>query len=57
MKYMLLFSNTQYLEKYEKEIPKTWDDLISTAKYIIERERENDNDLIGYNGYFTSNYQ
>jgi len=54
---MLLFSNTQYLEKYEKEIPKTWDDLISTAKYIIERERENDNDLIGYNGYFTSNYQ
>jgi len=41
------------LNKYEKEIPKTWDELINTGKFILENERKNGNeDLIGYNGLF-----
>ncbi|OUM58225.1 hypothetical protein PIROE2DRAFT_16568 [Piromyces sp. E2] len=53
MKYKVLYSNTMYLEKYGKEVPQTWDELIETAEYIISKERENNNnDLIGYNGFF-----
>jgi len=39
------------LSKYGKEVPKTWDELISTAKDILKKERElNNTELIGYNG-------
>jgi len=45
------------LRKYNKEIPKTWDDLIDTAKFIIKKEKEIGNeDIIGYNGLFPGNY-
>jgi len=39
-----------YLTKYEKDVPKTWDELIETAEYILKREREENNnyELIGY---------
>lgn len=48
----MLYSNMEYLKKYEKEIPQTWDELLETAKYILENEKEKGNDkLIGYNGY------
>jgi len=51
--YVVLYSNTGLLNKYEKEIPKTWDELIETGKFILENERKNGNiDLIGYNGLF-----
>jgi len=41
------------LNKYEKDIPKTWDELIKTGKFILENERKNGNeDLLGYNGLF-----
>jgi len=46
----LLYSNTKLLKKYNKRIPKTWDELIETSKYIMERE--NDPELIAYNGLF-----
>jgi len=46
-----LFSNTKLLSAYNKEIPKTWDELIETSKYIVEEERKKNNtDLIAYNG-------
>jgi len=50
------------LNKYGKEIPRTWDELIDTARSIIKSEKEeNPNiDLIGYNGHFNGmliNYQ
>ncbi|KAL6598131.1 periplasmic binding protein-like II [Neocallimastix sp. 'constans'] len=48
--YTLLYSNTKLLKKYNKRIPKTWDELIETSKYIMERE--NDPELIAYNGLF-----
>ncbi|ORX86586.1 hypothetical protein BCR32DRAFT_240855 [Anaeromyces robustus] len=47
-----LFSNKRLLKKYNKKIPKTWDELIETGKEILEKERAlNNTDLIGYNGY------
>jgi len=47
----VLYSNQILLSKYGKEVPKTWDELISTANYILEKERElNNTELIGYNG-------
>ncbi|ORX84991.1 periplasmic binding protein-like II [Anaeromyces robustus] len=48
-----LYSNTMLLKNYGREIPKTWDELLDTAKYILEEERKlNNTDLIGYNGLF-----
>jgi len=37
------------LDKYQKSIPKTWDELKNTTKYILEQE--NNPELIGYNGF------
>jgi len=53
MNFMVLYSNIAYLEKYEKSVPTTWDELLETGKYILEQERQNTN-LVGYNGYFTN---
>ncbi|ORX64985.1 periplasmic binding protein-like II [Anaeromyces robustus] len=52
--YSVLFSNSNYLKKHNKGIPKTWDELIDTAKYILKEEKEkyNNTDLYGYNGFF-----
>jgi len=42
------------LEKYGKSIPKTWDQLYETGKYILEEERKKNNtDLIGFNSLFS----
>jgi len=46
-----LYSNFELLGRYNKSIPKTWDELIETCKYIMEKEKEN-SDLICYNGLF-----
>ncbi|ORX46582.1 periplasmic binding protein-like II [Piromyces finnis] len=54
MKFMVLYSNIKYLEKYNKRVPLTWDELIQTTKYILNQEQQNNNsELIGYNGYFS----
>jgi len=53
--YEVLYSNKQLLSKYNKPIPKTWDELIETCKYIMERE--NDSELICYNGLFDDSEQ
>jgi len=49
-----LYSNIGLLQKYNKTVPKTWDEMIDTAKYIIEKEKKfnNKTELIGYNGCF-----
>jgi len=51
---MVLYSNNYYLEKYNKKIPSTWDDLLQTGQDIIEQEQKNNNEinLYGYNGLF-----
>ncbi|ORX77389.1 periplasmic binding protein-like II [Anaeromyces robustus] len=56
IKYKLLYSNINYLTKYNKTIPETWDELIETTQYIIEHEHtENNFNIIGYSGLFPKN--
>jgi len=45
-----LFSNQELLLKYNKEVPKTWDELMNTSKYIYEEEKKLNNTIIRYNG-------
>eukprot|EP00833_Pecoramyces_ruminatium_P011174 jgi/Orpsp1_1/1185206/evm.model.c7180000092786.1 len=51
----MLYSNKILLNKYNKTVPKTWNELIETSKYITERE--NDSELIAYNGLFDESEQ
>jgi len=41
------------LDKYNKKVPTTWDDLISIGQSILEEERKenNDTEIIGYLGH------
>ena len=53
----MLYSNIALLNAYNRKIPETWDELIDTAKYIVEKERKRNNtDLVAYNGMFTGKY-
>ncbi|OUM59892.1 hypothetical protein PIROE2DRAFT_63470, partial [Piromyces sp. E2] len=53
LSYEMLHSNKLLLKKYNKRVPKTWNELLETAKEILEKERAlNNTDLIGYNGLF-----
>jgi len=50
---LVLFSNKYYLNKYHRDVPSTWDELIDTSDYILKKELLNNNtNLIGYNGFF-----
>jgi len=49
----VLYSNKDLLSKYNKPIPQTWDELIEICKDIMEKE--NDPELICYNGLFDGN--
>ncbi|ORX52872.1 hypothetical protein BCR32DRAFT_288114 [Anaeromyces robustus] len=52
-----LYSNIELLKKYNKTIPRTWDELIKTSRYILDEEKKlNNTDLIGYNGLFSGYY-
>jgi len=53
MDYTFLYSNVNLLNKYGKNIPKTWDELYKTGKYILEKERVNNTDLIGYSTFLS----
>ncbi|KAL6592058.1 hypothetical protein U3516DRAFT_569741 [Neocallimastix sp. 'constans'] len=56
IKFMILYSNKNYLENYNKEIPKTWNELLETGQYIINQEKmNNNNNIYGYNGLFGYN--
>ncbi|MGM0548173.1 MAG: ABC transporter substrate-binding protein [Bacillota bacterium] len=45
----LLYYRTDLLEKYDREVPKTWSELEKTAKYIMEEEKAAGNeDFYGY---------
>lgn len=45
----LLYYRTDLLEKYDRQVPETWDDLEATAQYIMEKERAAGNeDFYGY---------
>jgi len=47
----VLYSKRELLDKYNKPIPKTWDELIDTCKFIMDKEKD-DHELICYNGLF-----
>jgi len=51
----VLHSNVNYLRKHNKDVPKTWSELIETTEYILEKEKDDNPDLIGYNGLFPGN--
>jgi len=45
------------LNEYGKKIPKTWDELLNTGKYILEKElKKNNTDIIIYTGGFICIY-
>ncbi|ORY85900.1 periplasmic binding protein-like II [Neocallimastix californiae] len=48
IKYNMLYSNQNLLDKYNKPIPKTWNELINTAKFILTEESKSGNEIIGY---------
>ncbi|ORX64397.1 periplasmic binding protein-like II [Anaeromyces robustus] len=50
--FSVLYCNKILLEKYGKDIPKTCDEFIDTGKYILNKEKEGNNTLIGYNALF-----
>ncbi|KAG4104241.1 periplasmic binding protein-like II [Neocallimastix lanati (nom. inval.)] len=53
--YGILLYRKDLLEKYHKRVPLTWDELETTALYIIDQEKENGNkNLEGYAGQFKS---
>ncbi|ORX34620.1 hypothetical protein BCR36DRAFT_43496 [Piromyces finnis] len=53
VKYKLLYSNINLLNKYNRTIPETWDELVETTKIVLEGERAtNNNDLIGFSNLF-----
>jgi len=45
-----LFSNQELLKRYNKSVPKTWDELMETSKYIYDEEQKRNNTIIRYNG-------
>ncbi|ORX65346.1 periplasmic binding protein-like II, partial [Anaeromyces robustus] len=48
----VLFSNRELIDKYNQTLPKTWNELIDSAEYIVEKEKEiGNNDIIGYIGH------
>jgi len=50
------YANKKLLKTYNKRIPKTWDELIETSKYILQEERKKNNtDLVAYNGLMNGN--
>ncbi|KAL6618458.1 periplasmic binding protein-like II [Neocallimastix californiae] len=58
--YTGFYAHGPLLQKYNKPIPKTWDEMIETGKYILNEERKSnntDNTLTGYNGLFNDNEQ
>eukprot|EP00833_Pecoramyces_ruminatium_P000110 jgi/Orpsp1_1/1174142/evm.model.c7180000049064.1 len=51
--YTFLYSNEELLNKYNKTIPRTWEELLETGEEIIKKEKElYDNDIIGFLGLF-----
>jgi len=43
-----LFSNQRLLSKYNKEAPRTWEELLTTSEYIYNEEQKINNTIIRY---------
>ena len=44
----IMFYNKELLEKYNLEIPQTWDDLYNACKTVVDGEKAEGNDIIGF---------
>jgi len=54
--YTILYYNKKLLDRYEKRVPKTWDEVIETSLEIKEKEKKKGNiNLSEYNGLFSGN--
>ncbi|KAL6608384.1 periplasmic binding protein-like II [Neocallimastix sp. 'constans'] len=52
--FAVLYTNFNYIYKYNKTIPTTWEELIETSKYIRDEEEKLNNTLMTYNGLFNN---
>lgn len=51
--FSVLYSNPEYLNKYNIPVPSTWEELVESGKYILNEEAKLGNtDLYTYNGLF-----
>jgi len=48
-----LYANMDLLEKYNKSVPETWDELIETTNYIYERESPTNPELHKFLAHFS----
>jgi len=48
-----LYANLSLLEKYNKSLPETWDELVETTNYIYEKESPTNPELRKYLGDFS----
>ena len=53
LEYNMLYSNQNLLNKYNKTIPKTWDELIDTGIFIMSEEKKLNKDIIVYTADIT----
>jgi trehalose/maltose transport system substrate-binding protein len=44
----MLYFRQDLLEKYNRSVPQTWEELAETAKYIVDREKKINPDLVGF---------
>lgn len=44
----IMFYNKELLEKYNLEIPQTWDDLYNACKTVVDGEKAEGKDIIGF---------
>jgi len=52
--YTVLYYNKKLLDRYEKRVPKTWNELIETSLEIKEKEKKLGNIYLSeYNGLFS----
>ncbi|KAL6607140.1 hypothetical protein U3516DRAFT_829703 [Neocallimastix sp. 'constans'] len=52
LNYGILYSNKEYLNKYGRAVPETWDELIETVQQITKSEKKKDekSNITGYAG-------
>jgi len=51
-----LLSNRSLLSKYNKEVPRTWEELLTTSEYIYNEEKKNNNTIIRYQSSMNGKY-
>ncbi|OUM63392.1 hypothetical protein PIROE2DRAFT_10116 [Piromyces sp. E2] len=54
--FVVLYTNDKYIDKYNRTIPTTWEELLETSKYILKEEEKHGNtNILAFNGLFNEN--